>query len=316
MSWRIADAHVDVLSRMVEEDLTFDDGSRLSAGLPALVAGGVATQVFALFVWPSLSAHDQLEQVLRQVDCFHRQVAAKTAVVAARTWQDVKSAVESGRIAGLLSLEGGGCLRGHPYLLHTLYDLGVRGMGLTWNDANELADGCGEGRGAGLTKAGRDVILEMVRLGMWVDIAHLADQGVHDIFGLTDAPVMASHANVRSVHKHPRNLTDDVIREIIRRNGWIGLTFEASFLGEPGDVTVDDVFRHLDHLLELGAMECVGFGSDFDGTSHAVRGLSSAADYARLSERLVERYGEALAAKLCTLNFERYLQQILTSASA
>ncbi|WP_274434284.1 dipeptidase [Alicyclobacillus sp. ALC3] len=311
MSERVADAHVDVLMRMVEEGLSFDDG-RLSAGHTALTAGGVGTQVFALFVWPHLSPQDQLEQVLRELDCFYRQVVTSGTVEAVRTWQDAETAMAKGRIAGLLSLEGGGCLHGQVHVLRNLYDLGVRGMGLTWNDANELADGCREPRGAGLTRAGREVVRELVRLGMWVDIAHLSDRGVYDVFDLVDAPVMASHANARAVYNHPRNLNDDVIQEVVRRNGWIGLTFEASFLGNPSDVTVDDALRHLEHLLELGAEDCVGFGSDFDGTSHPVPGLSSAADYGTLRLGIAKRYGENVAAKVCAGNFERYLRQILS----
>lgn len=307
----ISDAHTDVLMRMAEENLHFDTTEKLAAGQKALRAGNVKAQVFALFVWPQLPAAVQMEQVLRELDLFYEQVTADGVVLPVRTWAEFESAQQAGQIAGLLSVEGGGCLRGQVELLRILYRLGVRGMGLTWNGANELADGCKEGRGSGLTTAGREVVLEMVRLGMWVDIAHLADRGVEDIFTLTNAPVMASHANARHVHDHPRNLTDDVIREVTRRNGWIGLTFEASFLGDAKEVGVDDVCRHLDHLLKLGAENCVGFGSDFDGTSTAASGLSSAADYAQLSEKLVERYGQYTAEKICSGNFERYLHQIL-----
>lgn len=311
MALPIADAHTDVLMRMEEEHLRFDTAQDLAAGQQALRAGNVRAQVFALFVWPKLPATVQMEQVLREIDLFYQQLTSNGVVLPVRTWAEFESAQQTGKIAGLLSVEGGGCLRGQVELLRTMYHLGVRGMGLTWNGANELADGCRERRGAGLTAAGREVVLEMVRLGMWVDIAHLADRGVEDIFALTNTSVMASHANARAVHNHPRNLTDDVIREVIRRNGWIGLTFEASFLGEVEQAGVDDVFRHLDHLLKLGAEDCVGFGSDFDGTSHAVSGLSSAADYAQLSKQLVERYGQSTAEKICSRNFERYLRQIL-----
>ncbi|GMA61480.1 hypothetical protein GCM10025859_19200 [Alicyclobacillus fastidiosus] len=179
-------------------------------------------------------------------------------------------------------------------------------MGLTWNDANELADGCGELRGAGLTRAGRAVVRELQRLSMWIDLAHLHDTGVRDILRFTDGPVMASHANARAIHDHRRNLTDDVIREIIRRDGWMGLTFEASFLTD-GSTTVNDVFRHLDHVLNLGGAKHIGFGSDFDGTSHAVEGLARSSDYASFAEQLADRYGPDLARQLLFDNFEAFL---------
>jgi membrane dipeptidase len=230
---------------------------------------------------------------------------------AVRNQSELKEARLRENVASLLSLEGGGCLRGQPELLRMLFRLGVRGMGLTWNHANELADGCREARGAGLTQAGRAVVKEMQRLGVWIDIAHLADAGVKDVFSMTDGPVMASHANSRTVLEHPRNLTDGVIREIVSRQGWMGLVFEGSFVASSKDLSIDQVFQHLDHMLELGAEDCVGFGSDFDGTSHPIPGLTTAADYKPFSEMVLERYGASLGNKILFENFERFLTTIL-----
>jgi membrane dipeptidase len=145
---------------------------------------------------------------------------------------------------------------------------------------------------------------------MWVDIAHLADAGVSDILQMTEGPVMASHANARQIHAHPRNLTDDVISELIRRKGWMGLTFEASFVAK-GTVGIEDVFRHVDHVLALGGESLLGFGSDFDGTDTSVVGLSSADHYRRFSELVMYRYGDAVGQKLLFDNFEAYLERQL-----
>ncbi|MDQ0189301.1 dipeptidase [Alicyclobacillus cycloheptanicus] len=311
MTLPVADAHVDVLMRMSEEGAPFAGDSPLAASLERLQMGHVTTQVFALFVWPRLPETVQLEKVLQGIDLFYTEVAATGRVQPVKSKQEYQAAAASGKIAGLLSIEGAGCLRAQPHLLRVMYQLGVRGMGLTWNDANALADGCGEPRNGGLTTAGRRIVQEMQHLGMWIDLAHLGDHGVRDVLDLVDGPVMASHANARKVHAHRRNLPDEVIREIVRRQGWIGITFEGSFLNHPAAASLDDVFRHLDHFLELGADDCLGFGSDFDGTSNAVPNLSSAADYARLSEALVKRYGEGLAHKLCHQNFERFLLKVL-----
>lgn len=255
--------------------------------------------------------HAQLAAVLRQIDLFYERISCLDGVQAVTSRQTLASARANNQLAALLSLEGGGCLQGNPAYLRVLYQLGVRGTGLTWNPANELADGCREPRGGGLTAAGMAVVKEMTRLGMWIDLAHLADAGVADILRLTDGPVMASHANARAVHHHPRNLTDDVIREIVKRRGWIGLTFEGAFVDDPAQASIDGVFRHIDHMLELGAEDALGFGSDFDGTANPVPGLSHAGDYAVFSKQLTERYGEAIAQKLTFTNFEAFLQQVL-----
>lgn len=307
----VADAHVDVLMKLFEQGVRFSDDSQdLSASFPALVAGGVATQVFALFVEPSADAGAQLHDVLCEVDAFYEQVSPLANVRFVKSRSDLAAARAQHQLAAFLSLEGGGCLRGDVEILRMLHRLGVRGVGLTWNDANELADGCGELRGAGLTRKGREVIREMQRLSMWIDLAHLHDSGVRDILRITDGPVMASHACVRSIHDHRRNLTDDVIREIIRRDGWLGLTFEARFVAE-GDVTPEHLFSHIDHVLHLGGERHLGFGSDFDGTSNDISGLTTSRDYGNFSEKLVQRYGEELTRRILFDNFESFLHRQL-----
>lgn len=307
----VADAHVDVLLKLFKQDLRFaDDQLDLSANFPSLVSGGVQTQVFAAFVEPDADADSQLHDVLRELDAFYDQVAPLAGVRVVKSRADLSMARAQHQLAALLSLEGCGCLRGSVEILRMLHELGVRGAGLTWNPSNELADGCGELRGSGLTRAGRAVVREMQRLSMWIDLAHLHDSGVRDILRITEGPLMASHACARSVHDHRRNLTDDVIRELIRRDGWIGVTFEASFVAD-GHVTVEHVLYHVDHILELGGEKNLGFGSDFDGTSNDVDGLANSKDYPILAQKLVDRYGKHTAKQLLFDNFERFLHRQL-----
>jgi membrane dipeptidase len=311
-SFFVADAHVDVLWRMDKEGQCFyGPKSNLQASYERLRSGGVRTQVFALYVSTDQPGPSQLEAVLRSIHTFHEQLVKPGAIRLIRTRQDLALAREHGEIAALLSLEGLGCLSGNPELIWIFHELGVRGAGLTWNPVNEFADGCMEPRGAGLTQAGKQLVQIMHRLGMWVDVAHLADRGVYDVLELHNGPVMASHANVRSVHHHPRNLPDAVIRELISRGGWIGLTFEGSFVAATKPATVDDIFRHLDYILELGGDQCVGFGSDFDGTSNPVYGLQDASDYRRFGELILKRYGEELGQRILFRNFERFLMRHL-----
>jgi membrane dipeptidase len=306
----VADAHTDVLMRMDLENQAFYGETDLQAGERQLIAGNVKTQVFAIFVSPHMARDAQLHAVLRQIDTFYNCVVQEGRIQPVTNCKDLQAVRHSGDIAGLLSVEGAACLSGDPLLLSVLHRLGVRGVGLTWNYGNDLADGCREPRGGGLTQAGKTVIQEMERMSMWIDIAHLSDMGVFDVFNTVSGSIMASHANCRQVHDHPRNLTDETIREIIRRNGWIGLTFEASFVADE-PLCIDDVFRHLDHILSLGGHGNVGFGSDFDGTSHPIPGLREASDYAYFADLIFERYGESLGRQVLFENFEGYLTRNL-----
>lgn len=319
----IADAHVDVLWKLLQSqrnldvdtppdlDLFYQPHSPLQASYAKLASGGVRTQVFALFVDPLQPPTTQLEDVLCSMDVFYHQVVREGKVRAVRNGRELEQARRNDEIAGLLSIEGGACLRGRPELLRTMYELGVRGMGLTWNFANEMADGCGEQRGAGLTQAGQEIVREMSQLGMWVDLAHLADAGVEDVFRESTGPVMASHANARIVHNHRRNLRDETIQELIHRRGWMGFVFEGSFVGPLDDLRRDKVFDHIDHVLALGGEDLIGLGSDFDGTSNPVAGLADASDYADFSITVQQRYGDTLAQKLLFDNFEQFLHRAL-----
>ncbi len=133
-----------------------------------------------------------------------------------------------------MTVEGGEPLEGEIRILRVLYRLGVRGLGLTWNNRNELADGVGEDRtGGGLTSLGRQVVQEMNRLGMFVDVSHLSEPGFWNVMELCTAPVIASHSNCSAVWNHPRNLTDRQIKAIAEHGGVIGVNLVPDFVGHP-----------------------------------------------------------------------------------
>lgn len=309
--YAVADAHVDALWRMVTAGGDLEPA--LASSPERLRQGGVALQVFALYASAGLPPHAQWDQVLEELDYYYAAFVAQAGVTPVVSAADLSAGAKTG-LRGVLALEGAGCLAGQTWRLRTLHRLGVRGLGLTWNWANDLADGCLEARGAGLTSRGREVIREVRRLGMWVDLAHLSEAGIRDVFRMLDGPVMASHANARSVHPHPRNLTDDVLREVFARGGFVGVTFEASFVTAERSPGPAALFRHIDHMLSLGGEDNVGFGSDFDGLSRPLPGLATAADYAAFARQIAARYGHALAEKLLIGNLMRFLRSALPSA--
>lgn len=151
----------------------------------------------------------------------------------------------------------------------------------------------------------------MNRLGMVVDIAHLAPKGFWDVMNMANAPVIASHANAKAIHNHRRNLDDDQLRALFQTGGLIGMTYVPYFVAEGNRVSIDDLMRHINHILALGGENHIGLGSDFDGIEETMIDLRSGADYPQLQKRLFQAYGDTVARKILGGNFKRVLESIL-----
>lgn len=178
-------------------------------------------------------------------------------------------AANAGKISAFLTLEDGRAVDGKLENLDRFFDLGVRLISLTWNEANCLgapnsADPAVMAQG--LTPFGRDAVRRMNELGMIVDVSHLSDGGFWDVAELSDRPFVASHSNCRSLCAHPRNLTDEMIRALADRGGVAGLNFNPPFLEEGGTHSaVQRIADHARHLADVGGLGCVALGTDFDG---------------------------------------------------
>lgn len=182
--------------------------------------------------------------------------------------KDIDAALAEGKIAILLTMEGGRPLEGKPNLetlvgLRTFYKLGLRGLQFVDNGRNRIGDGKGETRTrGGLTNFGISVVEEMNRLGMLIDVVHLAEPGFWDVIETSKDPVIDSHSNCRAVCDHPRNLTDAQIKAIAEGGGVIGLSCSAAMSKESDKPTVEDLMKHLDHIAGLVGIEHVGLGPD------------------------------------------------------
>jgi membrane dipeptidase len=203
---------------------------------------------------PDLRCREMIADAVEEAEASDSLAILRSAV-------DLDEALARGRIGLLLHLEGCRPLMGSLAGLHSLFELGVRSAQLTWNGGNELADGVGVRRPAGLTKLGRDAVREMQRLGALVDVSHLAPAGVRDVLELTERPVVASHANAAALHPHPRNLTDDQIRGIAATGGVVGLCFVPTFIGPPA--TVERLVDHADHMASLVGTDHIALGPDY-----------------------------------------------------
>ncbi|CAI6028935.1 dipeptidase [Cohnella sp. JJ-181] len=294
---RIADLHCDALYKL-DRDPSLGLGAPAGAGLDVtaegLARGNVGLQVFAIWVPPATPRTP--ESALRQAELFHGRVLTAPGMRHVRSGADVEAVLgPAARGTGaLLSLEGADALRGEWWALRMLHRLGLRMLGLTWNEANWAGDGIMEPRGAGLTKEGRKLILECESLGILIDVSHLSERGFWETAELARKPLLATHSNARSQCAHPRNLTDDQIRALVAANGLIGLTFVPFFLRTAGTAGIGDLLRHVEHVCALGGASHIAFGSDFDGIETYTQGLAGPADYAALTEALLARYPEPL----------------------
>ncbi|MFC4077921.1 dipeptidase [Salinithrix halophila] len=316
MRW--VDGHCDVLSKMwsAKSPLSFyRRDSNLDVTWPLMEQAEVGLQVFALFVPPEVPGGATWQAALAQVDHFYESVVGDgSRMVPIRSQRELAALERTGKVGGLLSLEGAEALQGDLVHLRLLYRLGLRQVGLTWNGANEAADGIEEERGGGLTRFGRRLAAEMQRLSMILDVSHLSVRGFWEVIEWTGLPVIASHSNCRSLCSHVRNLDDRQIRALIQREGRMGITFVPKFVtDDPDRATVEGVLRHVEHVCSLGGEEILTFGSDFDGTDRKIPGLEHTGHLDRLWEALIKRYPETLVKRWTTNNWLHFYSKHLPS---
>ncbi|MEB3196305.1 MAG: dipeptidase [Candidatus Sericytochromatia bacterium] len=306
----VVDAHCDTISLVLDEGLAFLEGDpRSQVDFPRLVTGGIGIQVLACWNEPEHLHHAAFARCMAKVGAFH-QLARKGGLRLITRPEDLTG---SGP-AFVLSMEDAAPCMGSRAHLEALYAAGVRMIGLTWNGRNELADGVGVGpKPGGLTDVGRHLVEAMGELGIVVDLAHVSEASFWDVLEVVEGPLAVSHANAKAVWNHRRNLTDDQIRAIAQRDGVIGVTFVPSFLsGDPA--SIDDVVRHIDHMVEVGGPRVVGLGSDFDGIAEPPAGLADISCLPALTAALLARgYDETVVQGFLGGNWLRVFRAVWRS---
>jgi membrane dipeptidase len=260
----VAEAHGDIpmdlrRRRLAGEErpLRDDHFERLRAGgvrLEFMTVGGDMPVTMDGDGRPDLRALELIDDVLSEADA-----SAELTVV--RTREDLDNALAHDGLAIVLHFEGCRPLRGRPVLARTFQRLGLRSGQLTWNVRNELADGVAVEESRGLTGAGRALVTELERLGVLVDVSHLAEPGFWDVVEIASRPLVASHANAAAVWSHPRNLSDEQIRAVAASGGYVGVCFFPAFIGP--DPTLERLLDHVDHLVGLVGCEHVAVGPDY-----------------------------------------------------
>jgi membrane dipeptidase len=358
----VFDGHNDLAWAIRRAEAPFDvDAYDLSGSTPGhtdlgrLRSGGVGAQFWSIYI-PGEAADSGFARLqLEQLDIARRFIQKYPELVLTGTAAEVETAMKDGRIASMLGLEGGHAIENSISALRVYYDLGVRYMTLTHNVTLAWADAASdEARHDGLTGFGEDVVREMNRMGMLVDLSHVSPATMSDALDVSQAPVIFSHSSARALTDHVRNVPDSILTRLPENGGLVMITFVPSFVSEElrqwqvqrrsvgeaaiaagGGVpaaraaaqefmaehplpraTIADVADHIEHVRDMAGIDHVGLGADFDGIGSTPVGLEDVSTYPALITELVRRgWPDGDIGKLTSGNILRVLREAETVAA-
>lgn len=336
----------------VDLNANLSTSTRLHTDIPRLRAGGVGGQFWSVYVPASMAPVDAAKATFEQIDTVKRIVAAHPETFElATTADDLVRIHRGGKIASLIGMEGGYSIDDSLGLLREFYDSGARYMTLTHSKSTTWADsGTDAPKWNGLNAFGEEVVKEMNRLGMMVDLSHVSEDTMVDAIRVSEAPVIFSHSSARAVTAHPRNVPDAVLRQMAANGGIVMVTFVPGFISEPvrawgaaraaettrltalnpGDptavkagvdawvaanpapkATIEDVIAHIQHVRDVAGIDHVGLGGDYDGVDSLPVGLEGVDGYPRLLAELMNRgWSEADIRKISGENLLRVMRAV------
>lgn len=278
---KVIDMHCDTIyeiNRMQKEGKKIGlRDNELNISLKKMQEGDYLLQNFAMFT-PLKQVDDPVKHVQDLIDTFYQEIEKNSDLISVvYSYDDICQNMKQNKMSALLTLEEGAVVNNDLAYLRNYYRLGVRMIALNWNyvngighpnfDMNDDTHGfhCCDTQN-GLTEFGIEYVKECEKLGMIIDVSHLSDAGFYDVLKYTNQPFVASHSNAREVCDHARNLSDDMIRELSKRRGVMGINFASDFLNEHDDMSrISSMVKHIQHIVKIGGINCVGLGTDFDG---------------------------------------------------
>jgi membrane dipeptidase len=325
----LIDTHNDIPSFTID-GADIGNSPTTQTYIQRLKEGGVGAVFFSAYVAATyVIGNHSANRALQMIDTIRHDIIDRypDTFQFALTADDIVRAHRKHKIAALIGIEGGHAIEDSPRLLRDYYRLGVRYMTLTHWNTNDWADSSGDINNPdvvhhnGLTPLGKDIVREMNRLGMMVDISHTADRTFWDALETSQAPIIASHSSCRAVTNVPRNLTDDMIRALAKKGGVMQINFYCSFVSQKSAdapsggpmprATIDDVVAHIDHARQVGGIDVVGIGSDFDGITCTPVGLDDVSKFPNLTRALLEKgYSPSDIKKIYGGNTLRVMRQV------
>lgn len=286
-----------------------------------LRAGGLKAQFWSVYVPANLDlTGNALLTTLEQIELVHEMCRRYPDVFEmADTAADIKRITKEGKIASMIGVEGGHSIQNSLQALRELYDRGARYMTLTHSKTLAWADSAtDDAKNNGLSPFGKEVVREMNRLGMLVDLSHVSPKCMKDALEVTKAPIIFSHSSARGLADHPRNVPDDVLKLTAENGGVVMVTFVSGFTVSKEDLEKDDKARgtykticdHIEHVIDVAGIDHVGIGSDFDGVSRLPVGLDDVSYYPNITQELITRgYNQEQIHKLLGGNVLRVLER-------
>ena len=285
----LIDLHCDTAIRLLYEDLKLKK-SICSVDINKLKKAKAKAQVFAHFI--ELDLFDNpYDEFIRVYNNFIKEIEEnKNEIEIVRNIKELKEVNKKNKLGAFLSIEEGEVLQGEVSRVKEVYDMGIRLITLTWNFENSIgySNAVYKYKDKGLKEKGIEIALEMERLGMIADCSHLSDGGFYDLVRILKKPFMATHSNARAITDHPRNLTDDMIQSLANKGGVMGINFFAPFIGTSKVATIDSMVRHIEHIRNVGGIDVLALGSDFDGIDSKVE-IENIGEMDKLREALIKR---------------------------
>jgi len=300
----------------------------LHTDIQRLRAGGVGGQFWSVYTPSTMKGQEAVRVTLEQIDIVHRMVKRwPETLEMAYTAADIERSFKAGRIGSLIGMEGGHSIDDSLPALRMFYALGARYMTLTHNGNLRWADAAADKPAVGgLSKFGEEVIREMNRLGMLVDLSHVSADTMEDALRVSEAPVIFSHSSAKALCNVPRNVPDNVLQLTAKNGGVVMVTFVPGFISQavadfdakpeaerkgqtPPKATLAQVADHIDHIRKVAGIDHVGIGGDFDGITSVVSGLEDVSKYPDLTAELLKRgYSDNDIRKLLGLNVLRVMK--------
>ena len=301
----------------------------LMTDIPRLRQGGVGGQFWSVYTPSSMMGKESTRVTMEQIDTVHRMTKQwGETFQMAHTADDVERAFKNGKIASLIGMEGGHSIDNSLAVLRMFYALGARYMTLTHSLNLAWADSATDKpEHGGLTKFGEEVVREMNRLGMLVDLSHVSPDTMEDALRVTEAPVIFSHSSAKAICNVPRNVPDNILQLVAKNGGVVMVTFVPGFISQAvadfnakpeaerkgltaPRATLSQVADHIDHIRKVAGIDHIGLGGDFDGITDVVAGLEDVSKYPDLTAELLKRgYKDDEVKKVLGLNVLRVMRQ-------
>lgn len=360
----IVDGHNDIPSPMLDEDFDLgtnsigkyhQDGDPFHSDLNRLKQSGITAEFFSIYVAESYATNGgSARRALDLIDATYREVEKyPNQLMSCTTASDIQRAKKQNKLCVLMGIEGGHAIEDSLYALRDFYRLGVRYMTLTHSNTNNWADACcSAAKNGGLSDFGKEVVKEMNRLGMLVDISHVSDDTMNDVLDTSTAPVFFTHSSARKLSDHKRNVPDGMLKRVAKNGGVVMINFYPLFLDQRyldesksrdqrlkpqidalreqhNDKAIRELYAanpiyvpsytkivdHIDHIKQVAGIDFVGIGSDFDGIPLLPEGMSGAEDVALITYEMLRRgYSEKDILKVLGGNFMRAFEQVETIA--